>query len=188
MNNYKNIWQHKNTFAIGGLENVGFSPDSDLLIVLSSQGEGIFDCKEGLKIARESNNGDWWNRFDEITNSIVGFNVLENINIKTHGLYGEDNLPKITEDFWILEKTSPMPDDKPFEKYLVQKIYLISPNKKKRIFITKDGPCELRAYGFSDTGKTMIVASSCEIVIYAKSENIPVRNIWNLFRNVFNKN
>jgi hypothetical protein len=48
-------WGHKETFAIGGLHNVGFAPNSDYLIVLSSQGQGIFDCIKGEKIARSPN-------------------------------------------------------------------------------------------------------------------------------------
>jgi len=50
----------------------------------------------------------------------------------------------------------------------VQKIYLISPNKKQKIFLSKDGPCEHRAFGFSDSGKTLVIASSCELVIYSR--------------------
>ncbi|ACU59260.1 hypothetical protein [Chitinophaga pinensis] len=54
------MWIHKNTFAIGGLENVGYAPMQDQLLVLSTQGEGIFDCIKGEKIARYESQGDWW--------------------------------------------------------------------------------------------------------------------------------
>lgn len=163
------MWTHKNSFAIGGLENVGFAPDKDYLIVLSSQGQGIFDCKTGEKIARQyDKDDDWWDKFNEETNSVLGFDILNNIEIPTYGLYGDDNLPKRTEDGWELICTAPEPDDKPFERYSVQKIYLISPNKKDKIYITKDGPCEHRAFGFSNSGKALIVASSCELVIYSR--------------------
>jgi hypothetical protein len=33
-----------NTWAIGGLREIGFQFKADLLMVLSSQGRGIFDC------------------------------------------------------------------------------------------------------------------------------------------------
>jgi len=46
------MWTHKNTLAIGGLENVGFATNQDLLTVLSSQGQGIFDCITAEKNAR----------------------------------------------------------------------------------------------------------------------------------------
>jgi hypothetical protein len=54
------MWTHKNTFAIGGLENVGYAPNQDLLIVLFSQGQGIFDCNKGEKIARQHHDSNWW--------------------------------------------------------------------------------------------------------------------------------
>ena len=164
--NANSIWTHKNTFAIGGLENIGYAPNQDFLLVLSSQGQGIFNCKTGEKIARQ--NEEWWDKFNKKTNSIVGFDVLENIEIPTCGLYGEDHLLKTTQDSWSLIVTEPEPDDKPFEKYLVKRIYLVTPDKKEKIFAGKDSACELRAFGFSDTGKTFVIALSCDLIIYSR--------------------
>ena len=163
------MWTHKNTFAIGGLENVGYAPQQDNLIVLSSQGQGIFDCITGEKIVRQHNDTDWWQGFNQTTNSIIGFDILDTIEIPTYGLYGEDNLPKITNDGWTLTISQPEPDDKPFDQYLVQKIYLVSADEKEKVLVAKDGPCELRAFGFSDTGKSFIVALSCELTIYSRT-------------------
>ena len=160
------MWTHKEVFAIGGLENVGYSPGSDYLIVLSSQGQGIFDCLKGEKIAR--NGDDWWANFDQNSHTVKGFSSLEGIDIPTCGLYGGDNLPKTTADGWSLVMSEPEPDDYPFQKYKVQKIYLLSPDKREKIFVAKDGPCEYRAYGFSPTGKSLVVALSCEIITYSR--------------------
>lgn len=166
------MWTHKNTFAIGGLENIGYAPNEDFLIVLSSQGQGIFDCKTGEKIARQYDDQNWRDKFDEVTNSIIGFDLLANIQIKTCGLYGGDNLPKATKDNWTLIASEHEPDDKPFEKYLVRRIYLISPDKKEKLFIDRDGPCELRAFGFSDTGDTFVLALSCDLIIYSRAADV----------------
>jgi len=163
------MWTHKNTFAIGGLENVGFAPRQDYLIVLSSQGQGIFDCVKGEKIARNHNDSDWWKNFNQTTNSIVGFAILENVEITTCGLYGGDNLIKRTSDGWTLVMSDPEPDDEPFEQYLVQRIYLVSPDKKVKTLVGKDGACELRAFGFSETGNSLIIALSCELTIYSRA-------------------
>ncbi|MFL5740458.1 MAG: hypothetical protein ACJ75B_09605 [Flavisolibacter sp.] len=162
------MWTHKNTFAIGGLENVGYASGQDNLIVLSAQGQGIFDCISGEKIARLHNGTDWWQSFNQDRNSIAGFGVLESTDILTCGFYGEDHLPKTTNDGWRLMLSPPEPDDKPFDKYLVQKIYLLSPTDEQNILVSKEGPCELRAFGFSDTGKSFIVALSCELTIYSR--------------------
>ena len=40
-------WRRQSTHAIGGLMAVGFGERSDLLLVVSSQGRGVFDCTTG---------------------------------------------------------------------------------------------------------------------------------------------
>lgn len=162
------MWKHKNTFAIGGLENVGYAPNQDFLIVVSSQGQAIFNCKTGEKIARKYDDLHWWAQFDQVNHTVTGFDFLSNIKIKLHGLHGNDNLPKTSQDNWSLVVSELEPDDKPFEKYSIKRFYLISPNKQEIKVIGKDGACELRALGFSDTGDTFIVALSCELMIYSR--------------------
>lgn len=161
------MWTHKNTYAIGGLENVGYANNSDNLVVLSSQGKGIFNCLTGEKTFRDPSN--WWQGFNESDCSINGFGLLNEIIIKTCGLYGDDFLNKETSDGWTLLKMEKEPDDPPFEKYLVNKIFLQSPTKELMILISKDGPCELRVFGFSTTGNSLIVASSCELTIWSRN-------------------
>jgi hypothetical protein len=46
------------------------------------------------------------------------------------------------------------------------------------IFIGEDGPCELRVYGFSEDEKLLVIATSCELVIWgferaAKYKDLP---------------
>ena len=88
------MFKHVNTFAIGGLENIGYSNDN--LIVLSSQGRGIFDCLSGTKIYRDDKN--WWNDYDEKVNSIPGFDIEVNNQIKLIGIHGGQQLPCKTVD------------------------------------------------------------------------------------------
>ena len=163
------MWTHRHTFSIGGLDNVGYAAKQDILLVLSSQGQGIFDCKTGEKIARKHDDSGWWQKFNETTNSIIGFDILDNIEIITCGLFGGDSLSKTTKDGWELIESEPEPDEGPFEKYLVKKIYLVSPDKDQKLFVGKDGACELRAFGFSETGETFIIALSCDLTIYSRS-------------------
>lgn len=162
------MWKHQNTFSIGGLEDIGFKPKSDILLILSSQGEGIFNCLNGERIARRNNDFEWWQRYNQETNSIEGFDILEGVEIRTSGLIAQDNLLKTTSDGWRLIVSDPEPDEKPFENYTVQKIYLEDSEQKKSTFITKDGACELRAFGFSETEKSFVIALSCEVLIYSR--------------------
>lgn len=159
------MWKHKNTFAIGGLENVGFD-NEDRLVVLSSQGVGIFDCISGTKIYRDSRS--WWEDFNEVAGTIPDYGILAGSQIRTCGLYGEDFLSKRTSDGWMLEKAGGIPDDPPFERYLVNKIYLTHRESAQRVCIAKDGACELRAFGFSGTGNSLVVALSCDLVIWSR--------------------
>jgi hypothetical protein len=38
------MWYHKNTYTIGGLENIGYADNPDDLIVLSSQERRTLNC------------------------------------------------------------------------------------------------------------------------------------------------
>lgn len=155
------MWKHRNTHAIGGLQEVGFQENHDLLLVLSSQGEGIFDCISGEILARNNNDYDWWKRYNTLENNIPGFGILENHKIKISGLELGDTLLKSTSDFWKLSV------EREFTTIEDQKIILSYRGSEKSV-IAVDGPCEFRAYGFSPTENSLIVASSCELVIYSR--------------------
>jgi len=163
------MWTCKNTFAIGGLQNIGYSDNSDILVVLSTQGKGTFNCVTGEKIDRD--HSDWWPQFDKLTNTIEGFGILEGTVIKTSGLWGDNILSPQTADGWRLIKRESEFDDPPFDKYLVNKIFLSSPTNEPITFISKDGPCELQAFGFSPTGNSFIVALSCELIIWSRNNS-----------------
>lgn len=162
------MWENVSTHSVGGLENIGYAPDQDYVIVLSSQGQGIFDCLSGERIARLNNDSDWWEKFDRTNNSIVGFDILDGVNIITFGIYSKDDLRKSTKDGWRLEFSPHQIDANESSKIHSQEIYLALPEINHKEVIYKDGPCELRAFGFSDTGKSLIVASSCELIIYSR--------------------
>lgn len=90
-----------------------------------------------------------------------------NKTVKTFDLFNPNEaLPSESPAGWKLLVTPPQPDDPPFEKYMVRNVFLVSPNGEDKVFISKDGPCELRALGFSQTGKSLVVALSCEIIIW----------------------
>ena len=47
-------WRLLEAHAVGGLTDVGFGRRSDLLLVVSSQGRGVFDCVTGQRVARDA--------------------------------------------------------------------------------------------------------------------------------------
>ena len=40
-------WRLVGSFSVGGLTGVGFAPRSDMVLVVSSAGRGVFDCTTG---------------------------------------------------------------------------------------------------------------------------------------------
>ncbi|MEI3796505.1 MULTISPECIES: hypothetical protein [unclassified Chitinophaga] len=159
------MWRHKNIYAIGGLENIGFD-QADALTVLSSQGVGLFNCLTGERFFRQETS--WWENYEPMAGTISGYDILEGSTIRICGLDGPDFLSKETRDGWILEYTGPVPDDPPFEKYQVNKIFLAHQSRGHHEFICQDGACELRAFGFSATGNSLVVATSCNLVIWSR--------------------
>ena len=148
------MWKLKSLVSIGGLENVGFVPQQDFLIVLSSNGEGIFDCLTGERIVRNNDHYEWENRFNEMTKTVKGFDLFGDIEIPTSGLHGSNIMRKESEGWLLQEQQS--------------EIVLISPDGNRKV-VSNNDVCELRAFGFSDTGKSFVVASGCELIIFSQA-------------------
>jgi len=159
------MWKLKLTAAIGGLEDIGFMDDSDKLLVLSSQGLGIFDCHTGECLYRSEI--DWWPLFDKAANAMTRVPGYHSLPVKVSGLHSDLMLLKKTADDWQVLAGEPEPDEPPFERFLVTKVYLID-KSGNRTFVAADGPCELRAFGFSDKGNVLVVATSCEVIIWSQ--------------------
>lgn len=161
------VWNHKNTFAIGGLQNVGYAPKSDLLMVLSTQGQGIFNCRNGEQLARSYNDLDWV-EFDEITNAVAGFDLLKGQVVKTFGLYGGDGLLKTTSDGWALMAVQHKVRGIGLAHHISTHVIIKQSGTQLKMKVAEDGACELRAFGFSETGMSFVVATSCELIIYCR--------------------
>jgi hypothetical protein len=103
-------WIASAVHAIGGLTEIGFADDTDLLLVVSHQGRGVLDCHTGQRIAR-----DW---------------------------YDERRLRAFLGGPW----GSIFDGKTPFAKLSVEG--------------------EVRAFGFSDTGDCLVLATSSDLTIY----------------------
>ncbi len=161
------MWKHKATIAVGGLQYVGYAPHTDMLLVLSSNGEGIINCLTGEKVDRLYNDEEWYGLFDEKESLMLGFSMLDDILIKMSGIDTSDFLPKRTKDGWTMVRSEKRPEPPPFEKISVTDFLLISPDGKKKYQIDNDF-CGFRAFGFSDTEKSCVVATGCDVAIWYK--------------------
>lgn len=159
-------WRIVSTAFVGGLIEVGYAPKSDLVLVVSHDGRGGFDAKTGEHLARDrSPSTDPW--FDPISMTASGIGPLEGVVIRLAGLSG-GGLPKSTADGWRLETAYldwpdacvfiSSPGANPFDEQRSAGCTRIPIN---------DGT-ELRACGFSETGRTFVIATNSDIVFYCR--------------------
>jgi hypothetical protein len=151
---------------VGGLFQVGYAENSDLLLVLSHNGRGIFDCLTGERVARAYEEAHDF--FDPIRLLAQGFGPLEGQSIRMAGLFG-GGLPRSTKDQWFLEEVAPA--------WPTRSILLKPPSvqaadgklfRHEAVVIGDDGACELRAFGFSETGRSLVIAISCDLTIFVR--------------------
>jgi hypothetical protein len=156
-------WRAVASFGVGGLTHVGYAPDSDAILVVSSQGRGVIDCLTGQKLARDSD--EFFAGLDESKLHCPGIGPLANQVIRIAGLCG-GGLPTMTHDGWSLEAVAlPWPRHSVFlSQPLKSVLYGMAATTK----VGDDGACEYRAHGFSDTGNTFIIALSCELNVFAR--------------------
>lgn len=159
-------WQLVKSVAVGGLTHVGYANDSDLLLVISHQGRSVIDCLTGNKLARDYEED--FEDLDEIKLIAPGIGPIEKQNIRISGLSG-GGLPNITDDGWHIETIA-----LPWPKYFVFLSHLSQHNARETHWLeaaTKVGDseaCEIHACGFSETGKTFVIARSCDLDIFSR--------------------
>ncbi len=157
-------WQLRTKYAVGGLTEIGYAPSSDLLLVVSSQGRGVFDCITGQRVARDRD--DIWDDLNETLLTSRGIGPLANLTIRLAGLHG-GGLPMTTNDGWLLEV---IPYDWPSHG-----LFITSPSKpgqhgrENSFKIADDAATEFRAAGFSDTGQSFVFATSSDLNIYMRN-------------------
>ena len=160
------MWSHQRTYAIGGLENVGYFDNEEKLLILSNQGIGVIDCLAGITVFRSEE--EWWPFFVQDTSTLKSIPGYSDTAVKVFGLHNDTGLFPKTFENWQLSLSEPRADDPPFQHYTIQEVCLENVNSSEKLAVAKDGPCEFRAYGFSGSGKLLFAASSCEVVVWRR--------------------
>lgn len=158
-------WRVITSAAVGGLTEVGFGGDGELLLVLSWQGRGIFDCTTGRRVARDPRDDrtDWYGHDNLIAR---GFGPLEGQQVRLSGLWG-GGLPNSTTDGWSVERVT--------LNWPIENLLLFEPDPRRRYtpdtrFHKLHKPTsEVRAFGFSFTGKTLVIATSSDVTLIGRS-------------------
>lgn len=153
-------WHLVTAAAVGWLTEIGFAEGTDLLLVVSSQGRGVFDATTGLRIARDDEPPhDSW--YDPIRLTAQGIGSIGDQRVRIAGLMG-GGLPRRTRDGWGLERIAP---DWPKESVV------LSPPRQSVLIERLATGCarldvdEIRAYGFSEAGNSFAVALASHTVV-----------------------
>ena len=158
-------WKKVAYISIGGLRSVGFDRESHLLLVVSSQGRGVIDCLTGEKLSRD--HADYYDLENYL--EAEGIGPLKGKIVRVAGLFG-GGLPQQTEDGWFLENVT--------LEWPNENILLVEPGsslygstyEKPDVFHKIACESEIRALGFSYTGRVLIMATTSDIAIYARPE------------------
>jgi len=156
-------WIRMATFAIAGLLEVGFSRESEHLLIASSSGRGVIDCACGEQVARDYSEYPSTDRYLECQ----GIGPLAGESIRMSGMSG-GGLASGTVDGWVTEAVSL---DWPNHHLL-----LVEPDSwlygarysRPSSFHKLATASELRAFGFSYSGLTLIIAAASDVTIYRR--------------------
>ncbi len=153
-------WKRLAVHAVGGLTEVGFADDSDLLLIVSSQGRGVVDCRTGERVARvRAEPDDSW--YEERRLLAKGIGPLEGKKVRLTGLHG-GGLPICGREGWSVEALAiDWPD---VSLLLVEPWQSIYDHSAKFTKLAVER--EVRAFGFSETGASLVLATSSDVAVY----------------------
>jgi hypothetical protein len=154
-------WKRSGGAAVGGLAAVGYADNSDLLLVVSSTGRGVFDCMTGKRIARDYDDRPSW--YDRTHVLAQGIGPLEGQMIRLAGIDG-GGLVHTTDDGYRLWLVAPTwPDYRVILSPPYTTIY-----SALHQCVQVEGDYEIRAYGFSETGRSFIVAQNHTLYTFSR--------------------
>lgn len=159
--------------AIGGLLGIGFGihPDTghDLVMVVSHDGHGLFDAVTGEKIARDRDpDPETSTPEDSPDLACPGLGPLSGTRVQIAGLFG-GGLHSTSGDGWCLDVVAP---EWPDERVLLSvggDIYRGEPGVDWW-HVFDSAHSTLRAAGFSPSGRTLAVATSSDLTLWAKPD------------------
>ncbi|WP_406307191.1 hypothetical protein OHA61_39370 [Streptomyces sp. NBC_00885] len=157
---------------IGGLLGIGFAvaPDNgrDLVMVVSVDGHGLFDADTGEKIARDRDPDPEDSTPDAVPDlTCPGLGPVTGTRVRIAGLFG-GGLHTTTLDGWSVEDVSP---EWPHHRVLLSTdggMPHSGPHGEGWWHIFDSNYSELRAAGFSPSGRTLAVATSSDLTLWTR--------------------
>ncbi|MFC5724375.1 hypothetical protein ACFP1Z_29900 [Streptomyces gamaensis] len=156
---------------IGGLLGIGFAvhPGNghDLVMVVSSSGHGLFDAVTGEKIARDRDPDPETSNPDAHPDlACPGLGPVAGTQVHIAGLFG-GGLHSTTPDGWSLDVVSP---EWPHDRVILSADGGIhrGPAGGTWWHIFHSDYSQLRTVGFSPSGRTLAVATSSDLTLWAR--------------------
>lgn len=160
-------WIYIGFQPVGGLREIGFIEESDFLMVLGSGGRTVFDCLSTVKYARDR--FDYYNeKWNSDTGIVEGFDEFKDINIICGGFEYKDILSKRTLDNWNTLIRNEKRYDYRNQLKDAEVLYLINSYADKEISIKVFHYGITRAFGFSPTNNSFVVAESSGIYFWKR--------------------
>lgn len=156
-------WRYSGTFAIGGLTEIGFSKKSEMLLVVSGSGRGVFDCTLGTRVARDNGVDGDWDTPTELT--CEGIGPIDGELLQMAGLHG-GGLPCSNRRGESLEVVAP--DWPKFDLIFCapHKAALIEGHQEGCIRIASD---YFVSFGFSWSGNSFVYATSSDVTVFSRN-------------------
>jgi hypothetical protein len=141
-------WRRTAVFKIGGLTELGFVRDTNLVMVVSHQGRGLFDCELGERVARDSSTtySEW---FDGNVPAAIGIGAAGSGWIAVSGLAGGRGIDATAEG-WRATAS----DDE---------VLLVGPTESQ---VISDPVSGIRAFSFSAQGQFFALGTPADLSIY----------------------
>ncbi|MDE1919055.1 MAG: hypothetical protein KGH96_23710 [Sphingomonadales bacterium] len=147
---------------LGGLWQVGFGSKSDYLLLVSVSGRGVVACATGEIVARDD--AEYYVEPGSLEGEGIG--PLQDQLVQMAGISG-GGLSRATSDGWSIELH---PLSWPDEELILcppgQTMLWQSPSAGDDLIKLQPLPSPLVAFGFSPTGKTLVIATSSDLTIF----------------------
>ncbi|MGI5170689.1 hypothetical protein ACQEU3_40705 [Spirillospora sp. CA-253888] len=160
------------TTPVGGLWGIGFAlhpaDGRDLVMVVSVDGHGLLDALTGEKIARDRDPDPDTSTPDASPDlSCPGLGPIAGTRVRIAGLFG-GGLHTTTADGWALDVVAP---DWPDHRVLLSADGGANAGPPGGLWwhVFHAAHSELRAAGFSPSGRTLAIATSSDLTLWTRS-------------------
>lgn len=158
-------WNQFMAFSVGGLHSVGFSRNGPYLLVVSSQGRGLFDCENGHKITRDQ---EPYKGLSDNELVCDGIGPIAGEAIALTGLAG-GGMPHGTQRGEFLHLVAP---NWPEQDLILSQDYGDPYNPRDQSKCVVIYTNHVRAYGFSWCGNFIVAACGSDFSLWQRIERV----------------